>query len=80
MQSYRGPAEPSAAGPSSETLDAKEPEPELLPVVKAEPVDPLAMDMGEEEVEYEPDQLNEDVSSRSQLPQCCYSSSLCPDG
>ena len=29
--------------------------------MKAEPVDPLAMDMGEDEVDYEPDRLNEEV-------------------
>ena len=30
---------------------------------KAEPVDPLAMDVGDEEVDYEPERLNEQVSN-----------------
>ncbi len=32
------------------------------PVVEAEPVDPLKMDIDEEELEYEPEKLNEEVS------------------
>ena len=31
-------------------------------VVKEEPVDPLAMDMGDEEVEYEPDRISDEVN------------------
>lgn len=30
-----------------------------LPVIKEEPVDPLQMDMDEDDIEYEPDRLND---------------------
>jgi symplekin len=33
----------------------------VAPVVKDEPVDPLQMDIDEDELEYEPDRLNEEV-------------------
>lgn len=36
-------------------------ESEKKSVVKAEPVDPLQMDIDEEEIEYEPEKLNEEV-------------------
>lgn len=35
---------------------------------EAEPVDPLQMDIDEEEIEYEPDRLNLEVSCRWQIP------------
>lgn len=38
------------------------PTPQLLPVIKDEPVDPLQMDIDEEELEYEPEKLNEEVT------------------
>jgi symplekin len=34
-----------------------------VPVVKDEPVDPLQMDIDQDELEYEPDKLNEEVQS-----------------
>ena len=40
-----------------ETHEAAEPDSE----VKVEPVDPLAMDMGDDEVDYEPEKLNIEV-------------------
>lgn len=42
-------------GPSSSVF------PPPVPAVKAEPVDPLKMDIDEEEIEYEPDKLNMEV-------------------
>ena len=43
------------SGPSSNIL------PVPVPAVKPEPVDPLKMDIEEEEIEYEPDKLNMEV-------------------
>lgn len=55
----------STAPTTAQTPPPVEVEPSRPPgeknVVKAEPVDPLAMDMGDEEVDYEPDRLNEEV-------------------
>ena len=36
--------------------------PPPAPAIKDEPVDPLQMDIDEDELEYEPDRLNEEVS------------------
>ncbi|KAJ6591683.1 Symplekin tight junction protein C terminal-domain-containing protein [Mycena vulgaris] len=38
-----------------------------VPVVKDEPVDPLQMDIGQDELEYEPDRLNEELSGDDDL-------------
>lgn len=42
--------------------------PAVAPVVEAEPVDPLKMDIDEEELEYEPEKLNEEVSTSAYFP------------
>ena len=43
-----------------------EPTPEIeVAPIKEEPVDPLKMDIDEEDLEYEPDRLNQEVSRRS---------------
>ncbi|KAJ7583294.1 Symplekin tight junction protein C terminal-domain-containing protein [Mycena floridula] len=49
---------PESAIPSTSTP----PLPPPKPVVKLEPVDPLKMDIDEDEIEYEPDRLNEELS------------------
>ena len=41
--------------------------PTPAPVVEAEPVDPLKMDIDEEELEYEPEKLNEEVCINAQF-------------
>jgi len=43
------------------------PQTQLPPVVKDEPVDPLQMDIDEDELEYEPEKLNEEVTIRHAL-------------
>ncbi|KAE9401084.1 hypothetical protein BT96DRAFT_919061 [Gymnopus androsaceus JB14] len=40
------------------------PSPTAAPPVKEEPVDPLQMDIDQDELEYEPDRLNEELSGR----------------
>lgn len=45
--------------------------PIVTPPIKAEPVDPLQMDIDEEELEYEPEKLNEEV--RHLWPESCSS-------
>lgn len=52
------PTGPAAAQTS--TPEAQPPVP-AAPVVKDEPVDPLQMDIDQDELEYEPDKLNEEV-------------------
>ncbi|KAJ7355393.1 Symplekin tight junction protein C terminal-domain-containing protein [Mycena albidolilacea] len=53
------PTGPAAAQTS--TPEAQPPVP-AAPVVKDEPVDPLQMDIDQDELEYEPDKLNEELS------------------
>jgi symplekin len=50
-----------------------EPEPESSSAVrvKEEPVDPLQMDIDEEEFEYEPDKLNQEVCMHNRLMRLC---------
>lgn len=54
---HETPPPPEAAQPSADAS-----------AVKSEPVDPLAMDVGDEEVEYEPDRLNDEISQKEDLP------------
>jgi symplekin len=52
------------AAPSSSVASSQEPTTAAVPAtpsVKSEPVDPLKMDIDEEEMEYEPDRLNLEV-------------------
>ena len=49
------------SGPSSNIL------PVPVPAVKPEPVDPLKMDIEEEEIEYEPDKLNMEVCHKRSI-------------
>lgn len=52
----------SAVSQQRESSQPVQPQPTLSePEVKAEPVDPLQMDIDEEEMEYEPEKLNEEV-------------------
>ncbi|KAG2113111.1 Symplekin tight junction protein C terminal-domain-containing protein [Suillus discolor] len=51
---------PQPAPPTPEATPT--PGPSAEPIVKDEPVDPLQMDMDEEEMEYEPDRLNMELS------------------
>lgn len=61
VQAYRQSRE-SATGTASQAPDAAVDEVmSEVPPVKDEPVDPLKMDIDEEEMEYEPDRLNEAV-------------------
>ncbi|OCH93643.1 hypothetical protein OBBRIDRAFT_885314 [Obba rivulosa] len=49
---------------------SKSPTPPPAPVVKEEPVDPMKMDLDEEEIEYEPDRLNLELSGdQEQIPE-----------
>ncbi|KAL5492454.1 hypothetical protein ACEPAI_3901 [Sanghuangporus weigelae] len=68
VQKYRqqnGLRLPTAASQTPPLTDAEISQfPPEKPVVKAEPIDPLAMDMGDEEVDYEPDRLNEEISEK----------------
>jgi symplekin len=50
---------PQPAHPTPEATPT--PGPSVEPAVKHEPVDPLQMDIDEEEMEYEPDRLNKQV-------------------
>ncbi|KAJ7623311.1 Symplekin tight junction protein C terminal-domain-containing protein [Roridomyces roridus] len=50
---------PIPTGPRNSTPDARVSTP---PPVKEEPVDPLQMDIDQDELEYEPDKLNEELS------------------
>ncbi|KAI0352302.1 hypothetical protein OH77DRAFT_1523357 [Trametes cingulata] len=61
------PTAPRASIPPSEPradrkLKSATPPPPPVPVVKEEPVDPLKMDIDDEEMEYEPDKLNLEMS------------------
>ncbi|KAI5124287.1 hypothetical protein M0805_005134 [Coniferiporia weirii] len=72
VESYRqinGLAIPAATGPRAipEPIRAKTP-PAERSIVKAEPVDPLQMDIDDEEIEYEPDKLNDELSRTEGLP------------
>ncbi|KAG1907771.1 Symplekin tight junction protein C terminal-domain-containing protein [Suillus fuscotomentosus] len=70
VQTYRqsrglapGPPVSSTPQPAPPTPEATPtPGPSAEPTVKDEPVDPLQMDMDEEEMEYEPDRLNMELS------------------
>ncbi|ESK96439.1 cleavage polyadenylation specificity factor [Moniliophthora roreri MCA 2997] len=53
------------------------PPPVPAPVVKAEPVDPLQMDIDQDDLEYEPDRLNEELSGS--LPQSEPEAETSPD-
>ena len=39
--------------------------------MKAEPVDPLAMDMGDEEVEYKPDRISDEANNLLLVIELC---------
>ncbi|KAF9530352.1 Symplekin tight junction protein C terminal-domain-containing protein [Crepidotus variabilis] len=53
----------SAVSQQRESSQPVQPQPTLSePEVKAEPVDPLQMDIDEEEMEYEPEKLNEELA------------------
>lgn len=59
------PAEPAPVASSSKTAPAAAPAPApppVAPAVKEEPLDPLKMDIDEDELEYEPDRINYEVS------------------
>lgn len=56
------------AGTASTPLPKPNTPPLEHPVVKVEPVDPLAMDMGDEEVEYEPDRISDEVYTCLNVP------------
>lgn len=54
---------PTPTGPQTVTArQSDSPVPQKVDEVKDEPVDPLAMNIDTEELEYEPDKLNEEVS------------------
>lgn len=56
------------SGPQQDVDDMTTPPPTVSePVVKAEPVDPLQMDIDEDELEYEPEKLNEAVCKTDYL-------------
>jgi len=55
-------SEPLSATAGDSTQDAKSTEPSQL---KEEPIDPLQMDIDEEEIEYEPDRLNLEVGKKA---------------
>ncbi|KZT27847.1 hypothetical protein NEOLEDRAFT_1130335 [Neolentinus lepideus HHB14362 ss-1] len=59
-------ATPAATSVSSEKKTAT-PEPPAPEPVKEEPIDPLQMDIDEEEIEYEPDKLNLELSGGDQV-------------
>lgn len=52
---------PIPTGPRNATPEVRVPAAPPPAVVKDEPVDPLQMDMDQDELEYEPDRLNEEV-------------------
>ncbi|CDO73286.1 hypothetical protein BN946_scf185008.g48 [Trametes cinnabarina] len=66
------PTAPRAARPPSEPRADRRPKPATpppapaAPIVKEEPVDPLKMDIDDEEVEYEPDKLNLEMSGEGE--------------
>ncbi|KAJ7224372.1 Symplekin tight junction protein C terminal-domain-containing protein [Mycena pura] len=53
---------PIPTGPRNATPEVRAPAAPPPAVVKDEPVDPLQMDMDQDELEYEPDRLNEELS------------------
>jgi symplekin len=65
--------------PPTELLSTVLNKPEVPPRVKDEPVDPLQMNIDEEEIEYEPDRLNLEVCdppthhSQNLFPACHFS-------
>ncbi|KAF8661382.1 hypothetical protein AX16_001475 [Volvariella volvacea WC 439] len=65
---------PTSAPPVAPQQESQTPEPQRAPTppaavptpaVKDEPVDPLQMDIDQDEIEYEPDKLNEELSGGS---------------
>ncbi|KAK7030720.1 mitogen-activated protein kinase [Favolaschia claudopus] len=54
-------SKPIPKGPAADRISTPDPQP-VAPVVKEEPVDPLQMDIDQDELEYEPDKLNEELS------------------
>ncbi|KAG5647460.1 hypothetical protein DXG03_009391 [Asterophora parasitica] len=54
---------PTSKGPAATTSTPPPPT-----IVKAEPVDPLQMDIDQDELEYEPDRLNEELSGKLPEP------------
>ncbi|KAI0954916.1 hypothetical protein AcW1_006666 [Taiwanofungus camphoratus] len=64
-----GPAATTTLGdlPRTDAPRRKSPTPPLAPlIIKEEPVDPLKMDIDEEEIEYEPDKLNLELSGEQE--------------
>lgn len=79
VQTYRQSRGLALRPPASRPPQPPEPTPEVMPTpgpsaeptVKAEAVDPLQMDIDEEEMEYEPDKLNMEVSILYPLTASC---------
>ncbi|KAG9312974.1 Symplekin tight junction protein C terminal-domain-containing protein [Chiua virens] len=69
VQAYRQSREeaPGAASQSPDGTTAESTSVSETPPLKDEPVDPLKMDIDEEEVEYEPDRLNEALSGGAEV-------------
>ncbi|KAJ8094365.1 hypothetical protein PM082_010799 [Marasmius tenuissimus] len=61
------PGRPESPVPVSQLPQTSSTPPPTAPPIKDEPVDPLQMDIDQDELEYEPDRLNEELSRR--LPQ-----------
>ncbi|KAF9269017.1 hypothetical protein L218DRAFT_916524 [Marasmius fiardii PR-910] len=57
------------AEPSSRPPETSSTPPPSASVIKDEPVDPLQMDIDQDELEYEPDRLNEELSGSLPLPE-----------